>query len=210
MKLWIDAQLSPKLAQWLSEKYAVEASPVRRLGLHDATDDAIFDAARNARAAVKSSADVAAVRDGVYRNGGDIQPDRARLGHPDTPWYGDLNRQFVQLYKLFMELVVDTSAIIPTSVTLEEREHLLLVWNRLAEQYTAFNLSDLPAGVRHSQRFREIGYRQAHCRRQPDSACIRPLGSGKRLFRDVPAPEDYPGSGKAGDRKLRADAVPLR
>ena len=52
MKLWIDAQLSPKLAQWLSEKYAVEASPVRRLGLHDATDDAIFDAARNARAVV--------------------------------------------------------------------------------------------------------------------------------------------------------------
>ena len=61
---------------------------------------------------MKSSADVAAVRDRGYRNGGDIQPDGTRLGHPDTPWYGDLNRQFVQLYNLFMELVVDTSAII--------------------------------------------------------------------------------------------------
>ena len=37
---------------------------------------------------------------------------------------------------------------IPTSMTLEEREHLFVVWNRLAEQYTAFDLSGLPAGVR--------------------------------------------------------------
>ena len=33
-------------------------------------------------------------------------------------------------------------------MTLEEREHLFVVWNRLAEQYTAFDLSGLPAGVR--------------------------------------------------------------
>ena len=52
MKVWIDAQLSPGLARWLSEHHAVEALPVRRLGLHDATDEAIFDAARNAGAVV--------------------------------------------------------------------------------------------------------------------------------------------------------------
>ena len=52
MKLWIDAQLSPKLARWLSEHHAVEAFPVRRLGLRDATDEAIFDAARDAGAVV--------------------------------------------------------------------------------------------------------------------------------------------------------------
>ena len=52
MKLWIDAQLSPTLARWLSEQYAIEASPVRDLGLRDATDEAIFGAARDARAVV--------------------------------------------------------------------------------------------------------------------------------------------------------------
>ena len=41
MKIRIDAQLSPGLARWLSEHHAVEAFSVRRLGLHDATDDAI-------------------------------------------------------------------------------------------------------------------------------------------------------------------------
>ena len=52
MKVWIDAQLSPGLARWLSEHHAVEAFSVRRLGLHDATDEAIFDAARDAEAVV--------------------------------------------------------------------------------------------------------------------------------------------------------------
>ena len=52
MKLWIDAQLSPTLARWLSEHYAVEAFPVRRLGLHESTDEAIFGAARDAGAVV--------------------------------------------------------------------------------------------------------------------------------------------------------------
>lgn len=52
MKLWIDAQLSPNLARWLSEHHPVEAVSVRRLGLHDATDEAIFGAARDAGAVV--------------------------------------------------------------------------------------------------------------------------------------------------------------
>jgi len=52
MKLWIDAQLSPALAPWLSNNLAVEAFSVRWLGLRDATDEAIFSAARNAKAVV--------------------------------------------------------------------------------------------------------------------------------------------------------------
>ena len=52
MKLWLDAQLSPRLADWLNQHYAVEATPVGRLGLHEATDDAIFDAARGEGAIV--------------------------------------------------------------------------------------------------------------------------------------------------------------
>ncbi|MDE0007500.1 MAG: DUF5615 family PIN-like protein [Gammaproteobacteria bacterium] len=52
MKVWIDAQLSPALARWLTEHQGVEAFSVRRLGLRDATDEAIFHAARDAEAIV--------------------------------------------------------------------------------------------------------------------------------------------------------------
>lgn len=46
MILWIDAQLSPAIANWLTQTFAVTAVPLRDLGLRDATDRAIFLAAR--------------------------------------------------------------------------------------------------------------------------------------------------------------------
>ena len=46
MKVWIDAQLSPRLAPWLHSTFSVEAKPVRELGLRDAPDEKIFMAAR--------------------------------------------------------------------------------------------------------------------------------------------------------------------
>lgn len=52
MIVWVDAQLSPRMAQWLSSRFAVEAIPVRDLGLREATDQQIFDTARSARAVV--------------------------------------------------------------------------------------------------------------------------------------------------------------
>ncbi len=52
MIVWIDAQLSPYLAQWISSEFAVEALPVRDLGLRDAKDREIFLAAREAGAVV--------------------------------------------------------------------------------------------------------------------------------------------------------------
>jgi predicted nuclease of predicted toxin-antitoxin system len=49
MKLWIDAQLSPVLAKWITEKFAnIEAVAVRDLGLRDAEDPVIFSSAREA------------------------------------------------------------------------------------------------------------------------------------------------------------------
>ena len=42
MTIWIDAQLSPEIATWISEKFAVRAIAVRDLGLRDATDREIF------------------------------------------------------------------------------------------------------------------------------------------------------------------------
>ena len=46
MKFWIDAQLPPTLADWLSEQFMVEAIALRDIGLRDADDTEIFEQAR--------------------------------------------------------------------------------------------------------------------------------------------------------------------
>lgn len=48
MIVWIDAQLSPYLASWISSEFDLEVRAVRELGLRDATDREIFEAARDA------------------------------------------------------------------------------------------------------------------------------------------------------------------
>ena len=48
MTFWLDAQLPPALARYLIESFAVKAQTLRALGLRDATDREIFDAARPA------------------------------------------------------------------------------------------------------------------------------------------------------------------
>ncbi|MBS0155587.1 MAG: DUF5615 family PIN-like protein [Nitrospira sp.] len=50
MKIWVDAQLSPLIAQWLSSTYSIEAIAVRDLRLRDARDRDIFLSAREAQA----------------------------------------------------------------------------------------------------------------------------------------------------------------
>ena len=50
MKIWIDAQLSPVIAQWLSSAYGEDAVAVRDLRLRDARDRDIFLTARDAKA----------------------------------------------------------------------------------------------------------------------------------------------------------------
>ena len=53
MKLWIDAQLSPHLAKWITENFAtIEAVAMRDLGLRDAEDQVIFFTARTVDATV--------------------------------------------------------------------------------------------------------------------------------------------------------------
>ncbi|MEQ1663459.1 MAG: DUF5615 family PIN-like protein [Thiobacillus sp.] len=46
MKFWVDAQLPPQLASWLSAEFGVETSSLRDLGLRDATDQEIFQQAK--------------------------------------------------------------------------------------------------------------------------------------------------------------------
>jgi len=50
--LWIDAQLPPAIAGWIAGTYAVEAIAVRDLGLRDAEDMEIFQAAKTVNAVV--------------------------------------------------------------------------------------------------------------------------------------------------------------
>lgn len=52
MRIWIDAQISPAIATWISSNYAVSAVAIRDLGLRDAEDNEIFEAARQEKAAV--------------------------------------------------------------------------------------------------------------------------------------------------------------
>ena len=52
MKIWIDAQLSPLIAQWLSLTYGIEAMAVRDLRLRDARDRDIFLSAREVKAII--------------------------------------------------------------------------------------------------------------------------------------------------------------
>ena len=52
MTLWLDAQLSPRIARWLAETFATTATPVRDLNLRESEDDEIFFAARKANAVV--------------------------------------------------------------------------------------------------------------------------------------------------------------
>ena len=46
MIIWVDAQLSPALARWISETFGMQAHAVRDLGLRNAKDAEIFRAAR--------------------------------------------------------------------------------------------------------------------------------------------------------------------
>ena len=50
MIIWLDAQVSPALAPWLQSTFHVDAHAIRDIGLRDATDQTIFDAAREAGA----------------------------------------------------------------------------------------------------------------------------------------------------------------
>jgi|SRR5581483_3696122 len=52
MIIWVNAQLSPAIANWIAKTFNVEAVAVRELGLRDATDNQILMAARDAGAIV--------------------------------------------------------------------------------------------------------------------------------------------------------------
>ena len=52
MTIWVDAQLSPSLAPWITQEFGIKAVSARYLGLVTATDKEIYKAAREAGAIV--------------------------------------------------------------------------------------------------------------------------------------------------------------
>ena len=52
MIIWIDAQLSPSIATWIQSEFGIETFAMRALGLRDAEDLEIFNAAKSANATV--------------------------------------------------------------------------------------------------------------------------------------------------------------
>jgi len=49
MMIWVDAQMSPSIATWISSTFGVTAVAVREVGLRDAKDQEIFQAAKKDR-----------------------------------------------------------------------------------------------------------------------------------------------------------------
>ena len=52
MTIWVDAQLSPAIAVWITNTLGLEAVALRDLGLRDAEDPEIFEAAKAQKAIV--------------------------------------------------------------------------------------------------------------------------------------------------------------
>ncbi len=48
MKLWLDAQLSPGMAIWVTQHFGIETIAIRDVGLRNAKDREIFNAAKQA------------------------------------------------------------------------------------------------------------------------------------------------------------------
>jgi predicted nuclease of predicted toxin-antitoxin system len=54
VKVWLDAHLAPGVCAWLASEFGLEARPLGQLGLRDADDSAIFEAAGAAGAVIMS------------------------------------------------------------------------------------------------------------------------------------------------------------
>ena len=52
MEIWIDAQLSPFLANFLKKEFGLSAFAVREIGLREARDEEIFARAKNANTVI--------------------------------------------------------------------------------------------------------------------------------------------------------------
>lgn len=111
MTVWVDAQLSPKLAQWLTASLGVEAVHVRELGLLHASDRAIFDAARDAGVAV------------ITKDADFVALVEQRGPPPQILWVTTGNTPNLAVQELLREIWIAASALLAAGTPLIEVTH---------------------------------------------------------------------------------------
>lgn len=107
MILWIDAQLSPHLAPWLTEHFELEAFSAGWLGLRDAKDHEIFAKAREEGAVVMTKdRDFVAI---LEREGPPPQVLWITMGNTSTE---HLKGVFHKILKKALELIEQGEALV--------------------------------------------------------------------------------------------------
>ena len=102
MKIWIDANLSPSIAVWMTEELKIDASSSQRLGLLKASDNEIFERAREQNAVILTK-DVDFV-DLVNRRGPPPRVVWLSCGNTTNLWLREiLATQWVRVAKLLEE-----------------------------------------------------------------------------------------------------------
>jgi predicted nuclease of predicted toxin-antitoxin system len=110
--IWVDAHLSPAIATWISSTFEIEAVALRDLGLRDAEDPEIFEAAKNQRAIVITK-DITKDSDFV-----DLVE---RLGSPpQIIWLTCGNTSNVRLREILSETLPRALELLATGETLVE------------------------------------------------------------------------------------------
>ena len=108
MKLWLDAQLSPEIGDWITEHFGYEAVAVRDVGLRDASDVEIFKAAKQA--------DVV-----LITKDSDFSHLIQRLGAPPRViWLRSGNTSNERLRQLFEQSLREAVALLDQGETLVE------------------------------------------------------------------------------------------
>ena len=108
MTFWIDARLSPHLAPWIEATFGVEPPSVKRLGLRDAKDREVFDAAPAAEALVMTKDQ-------------DFVALQARLGAPpQIVWVTCGNTPSVNMKRVLGELLPEALRLLEAGETLVE------------------------------------------------------------------------------------------
>jgi len=107
---WLNAHLSPKLAEWISEEFDVHCVALRDLGLRDASDREIFDEARRQNAVIMT-------KDGdfvdiVLHRGSPPQIVLLTMGNTSN---AELKRILTKSFSKVMELLDAGNAIVELS-----------------------------------------------------------------------------------------------
>lgn len=110
--IWLDAQLSPQLARWIAESFAVECRHVRDIGLRESEDSEIFRQARAANAVVMTKDEDFV--DLVERNG----------APPQVIWVTCGNMSNAHFKSLLTDTLADAIALIASGEAVVEIRRL--------------------------------------------------------------------------------------